>query len=251
MPAPISRIAVVTGAASPLSIGFAAARELIAGGWKVTLVGRRGSGATPVDAAVETLAGDGLAAEGLEADLTVSAEVEQLVGQILERGGRIDAWVNSAGAGQSPRDVEGLDEAEWERQLAANLSSVFLTARALAPVVKRQRSGTLVNVASRLGKTGEAGQAAYCAAKFGVVGLIQAVAREWAPFGARAVSVCPGVTDTGMPDAEMKAAGAAATPMGRVATPADVAGVIAFLCGPGAAFVTGDAINVSGGRWVH
>jgi NAD(P)-dependent dehydrogenase (short-subunit alcohol dehydrogenase family) len=148
-----------------------------------------------------------------------------------------------------------------------NLKGSYLCARAVAAtMLRRGIRGRIVNMASNCGKVGYANLAAYCASKFGLIGFTQALALELAPAGITVNAICPGSADTDRLDylgrrpdggydpalhAEELRRRAAAIPLGRVATPEDVAEVAAFLAGDGAAYVTGQAINVAGGAIMH
>jgi NAD(P)-dependent dehydrogenase (short-subunit alcohol dehydrogenase family) len=147
-----------------------------------------------------------------------------------------------------------------------NLKGQYLCARAVLPAMLRQGWGRIINIASDAGKTGEPYIAHYAASKFGVVGLTQSLALEYARDGITVNAVCPAITDTDMmeqlardmegsgaplPAAGWRAAFVDEIPMGRPMAPEEIAGVCAFLAGDGAAAITGQAINVSGGHEVH
>jgi NAD(P)-dependent dehydrogenase (short-subunit alcohol dehydrogenase family) len=251
------RVAVITGSGRAGSIGWSVAHRVAREGFKVVTTRREGSDSVPEDVP------DGGTVLGVDVANPVS--LERLVRDALGWGGRIDAWVNCAGRNQERRNVEDISNEQWEGILAVNLTSVFQTARLLAPIFRTQGAGVLVNVASRLGKVGEAGFTPYVASKFGVIGLTQALAREWAAWGARVYAVCPGVINTpmsaafvlseanrqGKPVEEVRTDVKKLIPLGRFGRAEEVANVIAFLVTDQASYMTGESINVSGGRWVH
>ena len=163
--------------------------------------------------------------------------------------------------------VVDLPEVVWDTVLDTNLKGTYLCARAVVPtMLERHLRGRVINMASEFGKVGGAHRAAYCASKFGVIGFTQALALELAPAGITVNAICPGVADTdrldhlgrrpdGSFDPALREEGlkrqAAAIPLGRVATPADVAELAAFLASDAAEYLTGQAINLAGGSTMH
>ena len=195
-------------------------------------------------------------------DVSDDASVVEGVGAAVTALGGLDTLVNSAGVFQF-RALEGITTEEWDRVLDVNLRGTFLTMREAMPALKASGRGRVVNIASDAGKTGFGLLAAYCASKFGVVGLTQAVAVEVAPDGVRVNTVCPGtIAETGMgrivieqkielgygatPD-EVLARGAASFPLRRVGTVRDVVDAVVFLISDGSAWITGESINIDGG----
>jgi meso-butanediol dehydrogenase / (S,S)-butanediol dehydrogenase / diacetyl reductase len=256
----IPAVAVVTGAGS--GIGRAIAIELARRDFTVV--------ATDLDlgAAQETVAGFGGAGFGgkaLRLDVTdpdqVSATAEQVAG---EHGG-FGVWVSNAGISKMQRFLE-VSAADLRRTLAVNLEGVFYCGQAAARVMASGGiQGAIVNIASMAGKQGRVPFLAdYVAAKFGVVGLTQAMAFELAPYGITVNSVCPGYVATPMQERELgweaTLRGVSAdqvrqlwiedTPLGRLETPQDVARAVAFLAGPDARFITGEALAVNGGAFM-
>ncbi|HMR33639.1 MAG TPA: SDR family NAD(P)-dependent oxidoreductase [Geminicoccus sp.] len=247
------RRALVTGAGS--GIGRAIARALVRDGASVAV--------TDVDpAAAEAVAAEiGIAAFGSALDVTDGRATEAVVAEAARRMGGLDILCANAGI-SSMHLVQDLDETEWDRNMAVNAKGVFLSNRA---VVRRWLAdgtrGVIVNTASMAGKIGAPWLAHYSASKFAVVGFTQALAREVAPDGIRVNCVCPGFVRTSMQERELQWEASlrgtsieavrddyvAQTPLGRLEEPEDVADVVAFLCGDAARFVTGEALNVTGG----
>lgn len=180
------KVALVTGAAS--GIGRAVARAFAAEGAAVHAVDVQ---AGALAAAIESLHADGLTASASVADISVPEVVEHTVANVLDASGRIDCLANIAGI-ISSEPVEAVSIAEWDRILGINLRGTFLCARAVVPAMKRQSSGSIINVSSRAGAMGFAGMTAYCASKFGVEGLSRALAQELAPHGIAVNTITPG-----------------------------------------------------------
>lgn len=180
------RVALVTGAAS--GIGRAVARAFAAEGAAVHVTDVQ---ADALAAVIESFRADGLTALPSVADISVPEAVERWVAQVLDASGRIDCLANIAGVISSD-PVEEVSLAEWDRILGINLRGTFLCARAVVPAMKRQRSGSIINVSSRAGAMGFAGMTAYCASKFGVEGFSRALARELGPHGIAVNTITPG-----------------------------------------------------------
>lgn len=247
------RRALVTGAAT--GIGRAIARALARDGAAVAVTDLDGR------AAEATAAEIGLPAIGLALDVTDAAATARALDHAATRLGGLDIVCANAGVSTMRRVVD-LTEAEWEHNMAVNAEGVFLTCQA---AVRRWladgTSGVIVNTASLAGKMGVPLLAHYSASKFAVVGFTQALAREVAPHGIRVNCVCPGFVRTAMQDRELVWEAAlrgmtveevrteyvALTPLGRLEEPEDVADAVAFLASDRARFITGEALNVTGG----
>ena len=241
------RVGLVTGAGG--GIGRAIARRLAREGMAVAVLDRDGAAAEAV--AAET---GGLA---VTADVTSEDEVGRAVEAVLARLGQVDLLVNNAGVAWMGPALEMPLEA-LRAMLRVNVEGVFIVSRAVLPHMSARRSGSVVNLASWAGKTGNAFFAGYSASKFAVIGLTQALAREMAPHGVRVNAICPGiVVETAMRtaiEAQQRQYGLPETsereksiPTGRVSVPEDVANIAAFLASDEASYMTGEAINLSGG----
>jgi meso-butanediol dehydrogenase/(S,S)-butanediol dehydrogenase/diacetyl reductase len=248
-------VAVVTGAGS--GIGRAIATELARRDRMVVATD------LDLDAARETAAGFG--GQALRLDVTNAEAVTKVAEEVASAHDGIDVWVSNAGISTMQRFTDVSPE-DLRRTLAVNLEGVFLCGQAAArAMISRGTRGTIVNVASMAGKQGRVPFLAdYVASKFGVVGLTQAMAFELAPHGITVNSVCPGYVATPMQERELGwEAGLRAvsreevrrlwiddTPLGRLETPEDVARAVAFLAGPDAGFITGEALAVNGGAFM-
>ncbi len=185
------------------------------------------------------------------ADVSSKAEVEAMVRKTVDAFGRIDALVNNAGiliAG----DVEHLSEEHWDSVLDVNAKGTFLVVQAVLPVMKQQKYGRIVNIASIGGKHGAPEQAHYSASKAAVMGFTRVLAQEVGIFGITANCICPGIilTDMGrvnLDDAAVRQSWQEKTAMRRIGDPEDVVGPVAFLASDEAAFITGQSLNVDGG----
>ena len=238
-------IALVTGASR--GIGAAIADELAAQGATVIGTATSDGGAEAIGA---RLAGAG--GHGRKLDVTDAAAVEALIDAIAKDFGPVSILVNNAGI---TRDnlLMRMKEEDWQAILDTNLTSVYRTSKAVMRGMMKARKGRIVNIASVIGATGNAGQANYAAAKAGIIAFSKSLAKE---IGSRNVTVnvvAPGFIDTDMTrdlpeDAKNAMLGQIA--LGRLGEPADIARAVAFLAGPDAGYITGETLHVNGGMYM-
>lgn len=230
------RTALVTGASR--GIGRAIAVELAAAGAAV-VVGYR-SGQAEAEAVAAEIGG-----RAVQADVSDPDSARALV----DAAGELDILVNNAGLTRDNLLVR-LSDDDWRTVLDTNLSSVFYTCRAAARGMMKRRRGAIVNVSSIVGVHGNPGQTNYAASKAGIIGFTKSLARELGSRSVRANVVAPGYVKTQLTDvlpAAATEAMLAATPLGRLGDPEDVARAVRFLCSDDAAFVTGEVLLVDGG----
>jgi 2-hydroxycyclohexanecarboxyl-CoA dehydrogenase len=242
--------ALVTGAGQ--GIGRAIALALAREGCGVAIADIHEGHARAVAGAVEALGAAGVAVTG---DLTRRADVERMVADAVGRLGHLDVLVNNAGWDRMGLFLD-TDEDTWDRIIAVNLKALLYVCKAALPHMVARGSGKVVNVASDAGRVGSSGEAVYSATKGAVIAFSKALARELARHRITVNVVCPGLTETPLLQSlraqsprmeKILDAVTRATPLGRVATPDEIAGAVAFLASPAADFITGQTLSVSGG----
>ncbi len=256
-----NKTVLITGAAG--AIGKSIAMGFAEGGAKVFITDITQAG---VDQSVADLKAAGAHAAGLAANVTIEAEVAAVVSKAASFGdGAVDILVNVAGVvGQGK--VEETTEAEWDRIFDVNCKGTFFFTKHVVPLMKAHQSGKIVNFSSKSGKTGSALMSPYSAAKAAVIGFTQALAYELADFGITVNCLCPGITDhtgvwTNVSAGYIQNLGksredvikqfTAKVPLKRLAQIEDIVAVTLFMASNGAGYMTGQAINVTGGREMH
>lgn len=237
-------LALVTGASR--GIGAAIADRLLAEGWRVVGTATSQAGAQAIS---ERLGERG---EGLPLDVANSAAVDACVNDLLARHGQIDALVNNAGITRDQLLMR-MAEADWQAVLDTNLTGIYRTCKALLRPMLKARAGRIVNIASVIGLTGNAGQANYAAAKAGIIGFSKSLAQEVGSRGITVNVVAPGFIETDMtrdlPQASREAL-LGKIALGRMGQAEDIAAAVAFLLSPGAAYITGETLHVNGGMYM-
>lgn len=247
------RTGIVTGAAHGIGRGIAA--RLLDEGCTV--------GILDIDPAAADATAQALSAKGkvvvASGDVSSKASVQAAIGRLIQELGEIDILVNNAGICRVGKLLETSDE-DWKATFGINLDGVFHVTREVAPRMVARGSGSIVNLASWMGKSGVAAYGAYCASKFAIVALTQTLACELGEHGVRVNAVGPGlIVDTKMRDEseiKRKAEGlpnayerAQAIPLRRPGVPDDIAKAVAFLASDEASYITGETISVTGGLW--
>ena len=247
--------AIVTGAAQGL--GEALAQRFIDEGCSVLLADMS------EEKAITAAAKIGGSAIGMRADVTSESDCAAMVARAVEAFGKLDILIANAGiliAG----DVCEFEPEKWKKVIEVNLNGYFISAQAACKQMALQKSGCIVQINSKSGKKGSFRNSAYAASKFGGVGLTQSLALDMAPHGVRVNCVCPGnlldgslwqdslfaqyAQTQGLTLEQVRAKYESQVPLGRGATYSDIAGVVVFLCTEDAGYMTGQAINVTGGQ---
>jgi 3-oxoacyl-[acyl-carrier protein] reductase len=238
------RVALVTGASQ--GIGRTCVLKLAARGATVAVAARNQEKLNEL--VQEVTAACGIAA-AYALDVGDEEQVKATVKTVIAQFGKIDILVNNAGITRDQL-VMRMKRADWDAVLQTNLTSAYLCIQAVIPSMLKQRWGRIINITSVFGQMGQAGQANYAASKAGLIGLTMAIAREVGSRNITCNAVAPGFIETAMTAVlsdEFKQAAVKQIPLGRVGSPEDVAGAVAFLTSDDASYITGHVLSVNGG----
>ena len=241
----IEKTALVTGASR--GIGRAIALALSSKGFAVAL-NYAGShdAAEAVKKEIEDAGGKAFTVQG---DVSKSEDVDRIFKTVKDEFGGLDVLVNNAGINRDALLIR-MKESNWDDVIATDLKSDFLTTKAAAAMMMRERKGSIINISSVVGIMGNIGQANYAAAKAGVIGLTKACAKEMAARNIRVNAVAPGFIETAMTDGipeKIREGMIASIPMGRMGQPEDIARAVCFLASDDASYITGQVLVVDGG----
>lgn len=271
------RVAVITGAGRPAGLGAAMARRLAAEGVRVVIadLGVPDGPYLPASAigtnaqmaqVVSSIQQEGGEACAVECNLLELRSIEDLMVATDTRYGSLDILINNAGVGYLMKPITEMSLAEWDTVLGVNLRGVFAATQAAARrMMTRGRGGRIVNIASQAAKSGFGLASAYCASKHGLIGLTRVAAIEFGPHAITVNAICPNHVTTGLgawqnqhfsqsrgqSEEDYLTAMRARIPLGRPGLQGDIANACAFLCSDEAGYITGEALNVSGGEEYH
>jgi 3-oxoacyl-[acyl-carrier protein] reductase len=241
------KVAVITGAAQ--GIGYATARKFLDEGASVALVDLS---ADALQAARSSLKVNGEIIETFAVDVTRRDQLDEMVGSLRNRFGRIDVLVNNAGITQDAR-IQNMTEEQFDRVIDVNLKGTYNSSKAVLAPMLEQGAGVILNASSVVGIYGNFGQTNYAASKFGVIGFVKTWARELGPKGIRCNAVCPGFIATHILESIPQRVLSQLTdrvPLKRLGRPEEVANVYAFLASDEASYINGAVIEVAGGLTV-
>jgi 3-oxoacyl-[acyl-carrier protein] reductase len=243
------KVAIVTGAGR--GIGWAVAQRLALDGANLVIAEIDEKSAEEKAAAIRAMGREALP---VKMDVSRWSDVQRMVQEVMVRFQRIDILVNNAGILGPYFPVTEYPEEIWDRVIAVHLKGTFLCCKAVLQIMKEQRSGKVVNMASVAGKEGNANMAPYAAAKAAIIGLTKTMGKEMAPYNVLVNCVSPALIETDMAkemSPEQRALLTSKIPVGRLGRPEEVAAVVKFLVSEEASFVTGQCYDISGGRSVY
>lgn len=239
------KVALVTGASR--GIGKACARALANAGYRVAVHYRSGH-----DEAV-ALCNELKNAMPFKADLSVEAEVTEMIKAVKSEMGRIDVLVNNAGM-SIDQVIAFAKPEDFQKLLQVNLFSTFMTTKLVSKIMIKQKGGRIINMGSVVGHTGNAGQSMYAATKGAVTAFTQSIAQDLAPFNILCNSIAPGFIETEMTDAlgaEVREGILSKVPLKRLGRTEEIADVVTFLASESASYITGSTIHVNGGMYTN
>ena len=256
------QVAIVVG--SGRGIGETIARTFAREGAAIALVDLAKMKAE-LERIAQEISQNGGKAIAMVADCTDDSQVKKMVDETVRRWGKIDILVNSAGLRGPLVPVQDITEEEWDMVIDVNLKAVFLCCRAVLKVMMQQKSGSIVSISGTAGKEGMALRGSLCAAKWGLLGLTQTIAKEAGPSGIRANIICPGGMDEpelrdmyaerakglGMEFSQLEKSVLELTPLRKYAKHDEVAKAALFLASSDSSHTTGESLNVSGGRLMN
>lgn len=235
------KVALVTGGGK--NLGKVIAVALAEAGADVVVTSRTLS---EVEETAEEIRGKGRRALAISMDVTNSAQVEGVVQKIVSEFGRIDILVNNA-ATRCYKSILDMSEKEWRDVIDTNLTGAFLCCKAVGPVMVRQGSGRVINIASRVGLRGVPNRVPYCSSKGGLILLTRALALEWAPYSILVNAVAPGLMNTKRAAKATKDERTAEIPLKRAAELEEVAPMVVFLASEASSYMTGEVVLIDGG----
>lgn len=251
------KVCLIAGAASIRSIGYATAELFVEHGAKVVVtdVCMDAEILETIKTSIESKLGKSIEIQGIKCDISDREACESLVKTVVERYGRLDCLVNSAGIVRSNPILE-IDEKELDLMFDINLKGAFFLCQSVLKVFSEQRSGNIVNVASLAAQRGGGlvGGSHYAASKGGMLSLTRSIAREFGALGVRANAICPAMIDTPMLDGlseERLQAIVEGIPLRRIGSTREMAGACLYLASDLSGFVTGATLDVNGGTHIH
>jgi len=238
------KVALVTGAAQGIgkAIGLRLARE----GAQVVLCDVNLASAEKTAEEIRVL---GSKAKAYGVNVADAGEVEKVVGEVAREFGRIDILVNNAGITRDALLLR-MEEEAWDSVLDVNLKGTFLFSKACAKLMVKQKFGRIVNISSVSGQRGNPGQANYAASKAGIIGFTKSLSKELGARGITVNAIAPGFIQTAMTEnlpQDAKDSYLKQIPLGRMGTPEDIAGAVAFLCSEDGAYISGQVLGINGG----